>query len=371
MNSTDAVASDRPILRPLRVGEILDRAIRLYRRHFLQFVGIMALVQIPISLVQLAVSLLAFGNTFEQLGDILNNPAAAPDAPLEIFGPAYAAGASLNGLVSILAFILVQGVATAALTSAVAHSYFGKPLPSMIGAYRSIKDKWFPVVAALLLGVALAIALAFWWLIPCIGWATGGGMLLFLWWVIIPLLAPIIILEDLSPARAWRRAWDLARRRFWWVLGFALILYLFNLLVVAGPAALVAGIGQFAVGDPFDLSGSGFAAQSVIQSLTTLITGLLYLPLQVASMTLLYVDLRVRTEGLDLALAADSETSEKGPLHAIVTAPAAQQSDALLTGVDWRNFFLVTAGGLFLLTLLYLALIGIIVAVTTSLGSGL
>lgn len=40
-------------LRPMRLVELLDAAFRLYRRNFWTFVGIMALMQVPISLLTL------------------------------------------------------------------------------------------------------------------------------------------------------------------------------------------------------------------------------------------------------------------------------------------------------------------------------
>ena len=40
-----------PVLRPLRLGELLDQAVRIYRRNFLTFIGIIALVYIPYSVL--------------------------------------------------------------------------------------------------------------------------------------------------------------------------------------------------------------------------------------------------------------------------------------------------------------------------------
>ena len=39
-------------LRPMGVGDLLDIAFRLYRRHFLLFVGIVAVIYVPLTLVQ-------------------------------------------------------------------------------------------------------------------------------------------------------------------------------------------------------------------------------------------------------------------------------------------------------------------------------
>ena len=43
-----------PALRPLRLGELLDQAIRLYRRNFITFIGIIALVYVPLMILQTA-----------------------------------------------------------------------------------------------------------------------------------------------------------------------------------------------------------------------------------------------------------------------------------------------------------------------------
>lgn len=355
-----------PALRPLRLGEILDRAILLYRHNFLQLVGIVALVQVPVTLVQIIVSLTTFGDTFSRLGSVFTDPAAPPGDPFAVFGPSYFIGASLSSAVGVLSFILLQGVATAALTMAVAGAYFGDAPTSIRDAYARIKDKWVQVVGALLLAVALAIALGFWWIIPCFGWLTGGGMLLYLWYVIVPLLAPIILFESSSPTIAWRRAWVLARRRFWRVLGFAIILYAFNLLVVAGPAAIVTVGGQFLSGNPFEMTGERFTIQTIAQSITVLITGLLYLPMQAAAMTVLYFDLRVRTEGLDLALAVQT-LKETLPASAalIATSPAGADTEPLLRSTDWRNFVFLTLAAILGFAVLY----GLILVLAFSLAA--
>lgn len=387
------MSTDLPTLRPLRMGEILDRAIRLYRRNFLQFLGIIALVQVPLSLVQVAASMLMVSGTFSRLERLLNNPAATPEDPAEVFGqlfgPSYAAGASLNGLITILSFILVQGLATAALTRVVGEHYLGNPTTGVLDAFRRIKGEWFSLLGALLLALFLFLVLLIWWIfVPCLGWVSGLGLIAFLWLVIVPLLAPIIILEKQPATVAWRRAWNLARRRFWWVFLFGLVLYAFNLLIVAGPAALIGSIGPLLGGDAV-ADGSLLTLQTLIQSLATLVTSLLYLPLQVAAMTILYVDLRVRTEGLDLLLQApDNGTATKGTtmealpagelplqteaktnfLTALAASAPVPSRQSLLTGTELGFFSLVTVGLGVLFAIFYGALISFILALGAALG---
>ena len=47
-----------PRLRSIGLGELLDQAVRLYRRNFTRFIGMLALVQVPLALLQLGVSFL-------------------------------------------------------------------------------------------------------------------------------------------------------------------------------------------------------------------------------------------------------------------------------------------------------------------------
>jgi hypothetical protein len=288
-----------PQLRSRGIGELLDQAVRIYRQNFLKFIGIVALIQIPITLIQVITSLVAFSGFFEQMENINNNPRGNP---MDIFGPAYFIGIGASMLLGLISFLLIYGVGAAAISRAVVGSYLGET-GGIIETYRKIGPSWLPLSLTLLLAIFLGIGLFIWALVPCVGWLTGFGMLTFFWAVIVPLLAPIVIVEKPQPGDAIRRAWELSRRRFWWVLGFIAILFVFNFLVVGGPASLVGYIFQFTMGGgPLDFSASQLMIQTVIQATLQLVMSLLYFPLQFIAVLLLYFDLRIRTEGFDLAL---------------------------------------------------------------------
>ena len=75
---------------------------------------------------------------------------------------------------------LVQGIATGALARAVGDNYLGKKT-GILDAYRGIGRSWISLVGALLLLGILSIIVMLWWVIvPCIGWFTGLGMIVFL-----------------------------------------------------------------------------------------------------------------------------------------------------------------------------------------------
>lgn len=335
-------ASSLPVLRPLGIGELLDQAIRLYRRNFLNFIGIIAVVQIPIGLLQFLVSLL----TVQNIPVLAVGQRLPPGA---VFPPTLLAGQAGTFFIAIVSFILVQGVGTAAMTRAVADNYLGTPT-GFADAYRRIGRSWLPLIGSLFLAGLFAIALSIWFLVPCVGWATGLGILAYYSAVVVPLVAPIVVLEHKSGYRAVRRGWDLTRRRFWAVLGFVALMFLFNLIVVAGPNLLITAIFQGLVLGAIRSGNSPahlLAAQLIVQSLLTLIANLLYVPLQLVGITLLYFDLRVRTEGLDLAmLSQDAPASAAAPApDAVLTnqAPPAE-SGGLITGRELGNFFVLSLG---------------------------
>ena len=326
-----------PTMRPLRLGELLDQAIRLYRRNFITFIGIIALVYAPLMILQIVSTTLMTSS----LGT-LNS------APEEIFtNYAYWGGMISTLVVAFLQFIFVQGIATGALTRAVADNYLGKTT-SILGAYRGIGKSWLPLLGALLLIGLLAIAILFWWLVPCVGWLTGLGMLVILLTAVSPMVAPVVVLEGQGVINSIRRAWSLVRRRFWPVLGYVFVLYLFSMLIVSGPSTLVNVVlaGAF---QAFEDPTSGLLVRTIVQSLVQLIAILIYYPLQMAAFTLIYFDLRVRTEGFDLALLT-IDTSDQASVDQAMAAPQAVPNERLITGTDLGNFAIMTlaAAGIYI-----------------------
>src|SRR5574341_776255 len=221
--------STLPALRPLGLGELLDQAIRLYRRNFLTFIGIIAVVYVPVMVLQTAATTLLSSS-------MLDFSASTPEELFSNYG--YWIGMFSTLLIAVLQFILVQGIATGALTRAVADHYLGSKT-GIMDAYRGIRRSWLTLVGALLFVGILLFGLGIWWMIPCIGWFTGLGMMAFLMAAINPLVPSVVVLESQNAIDAVRRAWSLARRRFWPLLGYIFILYLFSLLVVNGPVLIV------------------------------------------------------------------------------------------------------------------------------------
>lgn len=323
-----------PKLRPLSMGQIMDQAIRLYRRNFVAFVGIVALVQIPTIAMQFLFTLTAVnsGAGVDTVGGILSLSTI---------------------LTSFLSFVLVQGLGTAAMTRAVSDNYLGEKTGSL-QAFRKIGRSWLSLIGALIVTGLVSLGIFVWAFVPLIGWLTGWAMLYFMVVIVVPLVAPVIVLEGTGASGAWRRAWDLARRRFWWIIGFFLVLTIFNWLVGVGPTIVVNFVVTFLVVESINDPTSALLVQTVASSLTALFFSLIYLPFQLAAITLVYFDLRVRSEAFDLALLAqDTGDSEFRMAEVTAAAPQAQQG-SLLTLRELGYFAGLTflVGSLFLVIFL-------------------
>jgi hypothetical protein len=339
-----------PMIRPMTLAELLDRAIRLYRQNFFKFIGIFAIPYIPLALLQGAISIFT---TTSMVGTAAQN--ASPEEFL--FSPASMAAIGGSFFIAFVQFIIVQGVATAALTRAVANNYTGKPV-GILDSYRTLSNSWLKLVLALIIIFILTIVLFIWMLIPCVGWFSGPGMIFFISLVVTPLIAPIIALENKEVLPSIRRAWDLARSRFWWLVGCALVLAVFGWLVVSGPVLLINWILQFlATAVELDLQMQ-LTVTTLIQTLVTIFTSLLYMPLRLTIMTVVYFDLRARSEGLDLAMQMPASTDSD---NQVISLPEIANSTSmpLITGIDIGRFALMSLAGVALYGIFVLFMVGV------------
>jgi hypothetical protein len=160
--------------------------------------------------------------------------------------------------------------------------------------------------------------------------------------IIVPLVAPVIILEDIGAGGAWRRAWNLARQRFWWIIGFFLVLTIFNWLVVIGPTLLLDFVFAVTLIDSISDPTTAILVNSVITSLIALLFNLIYLPFQLAAITLVYFDLRVRTEAFDLVLLSQDAGDSELKAADLMVAAAHSQKQSLLTSREFGYFAALT-----------------------------
>ncbi len=132
-----------PDLRPLSLGELLDRAITIYRKNFITLIGIAAVVSIPLLAAQLVAALVTYSTNPFLSGNFTpgSNP-FAQTLPLLI---SYAAAFIL----AIIRFI-AGTFQTGALAVVVSESYHGRR-SSIKQAYGTTLRRW----ASLLLGLII------------------------------------------------------------------------------------------------------------------------------------------------------------------------------------------------------------------------
>ena len=263
-------------LRPLKAGEILDRAFRLYRVHFWRFIGIAGILLGPL-LVLALLSQFIFHNT-----------------------------SIVDFIQSLLTVYLLHG----ALIWAASHAYLGKQA-TMNDSYRAAQrySRRFIRVnirqgLAYISLIIIAVIIIFVFSIAAGG--SIGMVLVFLvaipyafffslrWWFAFPAL----MLEDLNDSNALKRSWFLTSQNFWHVavvlIAAGLLAYLLTLL----PSILISyALLQFSA-----INEISTALASAITQLGTIIT----LPLSISILVIAYYDMRVRLEGYDLELALQS-----------------------------------------------------------------
>lgn len=319
-----------PHLRPLTVGQILDRAVRLYRNHFGTFLAIVAVVQVPLGIVQLFNAIATW---------FINNN----DSSALLMG--VAAIASLLSLGVILIGVVANQIAATALARSVADVYLGRTT-NFAAAYRAVRPVLGNLIITLLILAVVGIALfLFAVIIPLIGWFPGVGMFIFFSWIVAPMMGPILILEKRAGFDLLRRAWDLARRRFWQVIGYGVVLMLFVLGIILGPSLLLSYLVNFVWGGfepattPFDVPTMNVPIWgTLLQTVTTVALQTVLLPVQLAAASVLYFDLRVRTEGLDLELLLAQQAAEPVDLDLILQNAPPPRQDQLVIGDEWLNF---------------------------------
>lgn len=343
-----------PTLQPLNLAELLDRALRLYRKNFLTLTGVIALVQIPIVFLQILASLLTFGGTVSQLGQPIS-----PRDPFSIFTPQYFLGQIAIYTLALISYFVIS-LARAAIVKVTADNYLSGESVTVLAAYRKIMPTLPRLMLTLVFLLVVAAIVFIWLIVPCVGWFTGVGMFVYGSWVLYPLVVVCCVLEGQGAFGSLRRAWDLARRRFWWTIGFMFLMFVFGIAVTLGPSVVIGGLlGVVLRADIFSNNPSTvFTLQTILQSVTTMAISILYMPIQVVSEALLYFDLRVRTEGFDLALQTAGSTP---PADLLAQAPQPEKGHAI-TGKEFGYFFLLSLGTVLPVIVLYVVFIGIILA---------
>lgn len=304
-------------LRPRDLVGVIDQAFRLYRKHFLTFLAIIAVVHIPLQGLIQAASVFLIGGT-TRLSSSYYDFESSPSTINEAFTSEFVLIGVVYGL--SLLYSILMSVSQAALTASVADSHLDRPV-SFGGAYSKVFKRIGPVLGLMMLEILIYLAA----LVPAIlvlligiGAAVTGSsssaagsaaalclvfplifaaiVFIIIVMVRLQVAVPALIVENLGPVQAVRRSWQLLNGYWWRTAGLLLILYVINLIVASGPAALVAGLATIFI--KYDL-----VLNQAISGAVTVLTTAVFIPVQLVATTLYYFDTRVRREGFDIETA--------------------------------------------------------------------
>jgi hypothetical protein len=301
-------------LRPLSLGELLDRTFNLYRNHFWLFVCIMA---VPSAFtIPANVLLLSFQ------GSMMNSIATNPGRPPMVPSLSYFGGIFLGYLVFFVIFGIVYSMAVAAASSAVADVYLGR-VATVRGSFGRLRGRFWTLMGVVLnvflrlLGIFLLIVIVLVAGVAGASFAFAGGpgnpvfAVILGFVVILAYLAglafcfyfvlryavsiPVLMVENLGILATLRRSVFLTRGRRG---------HIFLALLIAG---VIAGAGVAVFQWPFLIAemiaagrghwSTGLALASAVSGgIGSSLTG----PISMIAVVLLYYDARIRKEAFDL-----------------------------------------------------------------------
>jgi len=261
-------------LRPLSLGEILDRTFSLYRRHFLLFLGIAA---IP-NLLTLGLNLAQVFLLRPQLGGTKGTAFAAPSSGLLAFG---IVGIIIGVFVYMVAYLFAQG----GTIYAVSDLYLGRP--TTIGA--SLRRMWGQLLnlfgVSMLNGIAIIIAAIF-LIIPGIYVACR-----------LITCVPAALLENLGARESLERSFALTKDN----AGRAFVIYFLYISLVY--AAIFLFAIPFGVMIALSAKDPGLVRMAMaLMQVGNFCAGVLVMPFFLIASSVFYYDLRVRKEAFDLQM---------------------------------------------------------------------
>jgi hypothetical protein len=289
-------------LGPMRAGQILDGAFKLYRMRFATLIAVVGLVLLPFQIVILVLTLASLEEVAVPGGGTLRQPALW-----------------VNFVALPVQFLFVNPFLTASVVATAAETYLGHR-PTVGTTYRAALPRVHSILwvtfltglagsALLLPGVGLALAGT---LDPSVESLTGVGAILILVATVPAVIiflrlifAPaVVMVEGIRGTAALRRSWRLVKGLTAKVFGTTLLagLIVFALLFVLG--AIFGVIVVVSLRESFLTGGPGpgfYAAQEIFNAAVSILAT----PFVTLVTVLLYFDSRIRKEGFDLSLLAE------------------------------------------------------------------
>lgn len=259
-------------LRPLGIGGVLDAAIRLYVRNAVTMWTIVAVVIVPLAILQEIVVLASLPAGAQVHGGVLATPSGTASS---------AAGAVAEIVLGLIGVLIVNG----ALALCLVDAHLGQPLDwrqSLRAAAHQLGPLlWLAIVYGIAVGISFVLFI------------VAGIWLSVMWSVAVP----AVMFERLNGFRALGRSFTLVRGRWWATFG-ALLVAVFLLFIALIVVQLILGAIESGLG----VGSTGVWA--VFGGLASILSDLIAYPFIGSVIAVIYIDLRVRREPVDLRLLA-------------------------------------------------------------------
>ena len=327
--------------------DLLRKAVQIYRENFVTFIGLMAIVIIPLTL--LGQGLLIF-NVYP-----LTNVSSMSAAETSQAAGTVCMTTVLILLITILQLVLSYGP----IVHATAESLMGRKL-SIAQAFNERRGRYFGLGIGLVffhivLGAFLTLISLFSLMLRCSPVLAALGIVVYIAIAGFTMLPPVLVLEGVPAVSGVSRAWALGKANFWKNFGAMTLVGVITTVIQLAFVALTQGL-IFQNLQP--LSVTTQFAQTAVNSFISIFT----LPLLPIVLTLLYFDARVRFEGLDVAL----QTLDRSNARTWdIAAPAKR---GRLQDKDWRNIAILMVVALVLALLFGAAISAWISSITPMRG---
>jgi hypothetical protein len=247
------------MFQPKGIGDILSAAFDLYKRYWQTFIQIVAIVVVPLTLIQYFLQ--------DQLTSEANLVRDPTTGQVTFTDTNDFWAAALGSIVVLLIGVLITQVLTGAIARAAAGSLVGEtPTPS-----DAFKYGFHRLGSIILIGLLVALIVA------------GGFFLLIIPGIIfavkLSVSIPALIVENRRGTDAISRSWNLTTGHFWHVLGTWIVAYIIAAIVTA----ILTAFG-----------GDNWFVRGILASIASVITT----PFVALVTVLLYLDLRSRKEAL-------------------------------------------------------------------------
>jgi len=263
------VSAPAPLrLRPLEVGDLLDETFRIYRRHFLLFAGISVILAIPAAGLQGYSFFTLFSNFVQSTTtrETFNFNNLLPSLVV------IAIGYVINVLLSPYSY--------GAVIYAACESALGHPV-TVWDALRGVTRRYFSILGYVLLVALMGVLFC---LLPLWIWIWVG-------WVAV---LPVMFVENVGLGTAMGRSWQLVQGRWWrtfLILLLVVLVWYFARIALEAFIALANALIGVVV--------SAYVVLAITQAAAIIVAALVNPVVQIA-IVLIYFDLRVRREALDL-----------------------------------------------------------------------